>query len=541
MRFDLSLVPTEDLKALRDKNYAAVSTSTLRYLKTGDPKDMQKQAAENDTMPRSIPQAWSEAWGVKNPTGRGRLGYHLLPPEEWNNQNELSRRLSEGVKNDVKDMVRAAMNPVGTAEGALINAMAPFAALDKDGKPYIDPYSPFMPRFSKGPGHAPEVPKEYLDRQRGLKQALDAAWEAEKGFVSRNVKDPKGIPGRALDYAIDHPVNTVLNVSPVLGFAGKVAAVGKFGTAAEALAKAQKYTSPMTPVKWAGNKVLNNLGDWPPRFVNREPANARQAPAGEKATGSRFPLRLPETWYQKTIQGFINQIGRLRHSKPTRQEIFSRFGNDFVPVGEIDASTMKLLGVRDPKVYTGEAYFIDHHFNHHPENIPARYRTIPDVLSHWDDIKVDPRPGREGGYIFIKRYDRYHTLVTRVGEEEGRLMLYKTLMVPTREPYKKFPSIKDRPVGEGGHASIGSAPQRGAPPEAVSGLPTGRDASVPEAGREIKQKSSAIRDNPPSSQKGKTPMLRWLTDPDLQREYVRRAAGDVDKARELAREDGWLW
>jgi hypothetical protein len=490
MRYDLSLVPTEDLKALRNRDYGALSTPTLKYLKTGDPKNVQGAAVNNDIMPHSIPQAWSMAWGARIPSGPRQLGYRFPVPGVSANQGEakasVPKRIWKGAKNDAKDMARGVLNPVRTAGGVLVYAMAPFAALNKDEQIKIDPYSTWSPRFSKGPGHAPEIPREILDRQRNLKRALNAAWDSEKNFVSTNVKDPKGIPGRALNYAIDHPVNTALLAAGGLGVAGKVAAAGKLSTAAKVLTKAHELTSPATPAKWAWNKAKHPLGDWVPSSLQG------------KATKAPYPLRLPTAWYQKTIQSFINQIGRLRHTKLSREEIFSRYGNDLVPVGEIDSSTMARLNVRDPKVYTGEAYFVDHHLNHHPENLPARYRTIPDILAHWDDIKIDSRPGREGGYIFIKRYDRYHTLVTRVGEEEGRLLLYKTFVTSTRQPYKTLPSIKDRPVGEVGHTSIGSTPQRGVPPEAVttiSGLPTGLEYSVPKTGKDVKLKPSVNKNN----------------------------------------------
>jgi hypothetical protein len=516
MQYDLSRVPTQDLKALRNKDYGAVSTPTLQYLKTACPKNVQGTAAGNtpavnmapgaDMLPRSVPQAWSMAWGAKNPSGQGQPGYKTPPPEEWGRQNEKTRRVSAGIRNNVENYVDAVRHPVqtvgGMLTGPLIYGMAPFAALDKEAQIKTDPYSPFLPRFSKGPGHAPEVPPEYLDPERGRRtmQALDETWEKEKKFVTANVKDPLGIPGRALGYAMDHPIDTALTVAGGIGLAGKLIKMGKMGAAGRAAERVGKKLTDTSPT----------------------------------APETRFPLRLPDTWYQKTIQGFIDQIGRLKHSKPTRKEIFSRFKNELVPVGEIDADTMARMGVKDPKVYTGEAYFLDHHVNHHPENIPARYRTIPDMLAHWDDIKIDQRPGRGAGYVFIKRYDKYHTLVTRVGEEEGRLLLHKTFFVKSSEPYPKLPSIKDRSVGEAGHTSIGSAPQRGAPPGAVteiSGLPTGRGTSVPKIGQEAKSKLSAIKDNA---------ALRWLTDHDLQREYVRRAGGNLDKARDLAREDGWL-
>ncbi len=64
-----------------------------------------------------------------------------------------------------------------------------------------------------------------------------------------------------------------------------------------------------------------------------------------------------------------------------------------------------------------------------------------------------------------------------------------------------LPGAKKEPVGEGGHASIGSAPETEAPPGAVSGLPTGRDSSVARAGGHVKEK--------PSVSENKSGRVQW--------------------------------
>lgn len=205
--------------------------------------------------------------------------------------------------------------------------------------------------------------------------------------------------------------------------------------------------------------------------------------------------------YHKTIKDFVYNIGALLNkpeSRRTRESIFSSFDNKLQQVGEIKKDFASRIGLKDNKVYTGKAYFLNHHFTNHPNEQPVRYYTIPDVLSNPSEIRLDNRDGKEGMYAFLKQYDKHHTVVVDIGIEKGHLVLHKTFFSQRKRPYKKLPLIwplKKSFVGEGGFSSI-SPVAKATPAEAISALPTNETfpdnliIANPEKGNNCKMKKA---------------------------------------------------
>jgi hypothetical protein len=71
--------------------------------------------------------------------------------------------------------------------------------------------------------------------------------------IKESIRNPSGIPGRVLDYSIDHPVKQIMNLSGAASLAGKT-------TGISALSTAGRVTNPiemgMEAVKLTGKKVI---------------------------------------------------------------------------------------------------------------------------------------------------------------------------------------------------------------------------------------------------------------------------------------------
>lgn len=182
------------------------------------------------------------------------------------------------------------------------------------------------------------------------------------------------------------------------------------------------------------------------------------------------------------LESFIASISEAKEKgATTREKIFEAFENTLLPIAQIAEPYASMLGAKDPFVYSGKAYFVDHHYSNHPKTEIKRYSTINEVLTKPDEVKKDPN--RNGGFVFIKKYDKYHTVAVNVGSEGGKLVLYKTFFTQNKKPYEKFPSVGQNIVGEGDISSISPASEE-APAEAISALPTNKN--IPPSERRVK-------------------------------------------------------
>jgi hypothetical protein len=149
--------------------------------------------------------------------------------------------------------------------------------------------------------------------------------------------------------------------------------------------------------------------------------------------------------YTKRIDEWLSTENIEKAKGKTRDEIFLMFGNAYEPIANIPAEYLKYLGsgVADNTVYSGKGYFIDHAVNHHPEVDIAEYAKIPEILKNPDDVKLDDRNPDRASLVFIKKYDRFGTVITSIDENEmGKLVIHKSFFNPKKSPYPRLKSIR---------------------------------------------------------------------------------------------------
>ncbi|MDD2736068.1 MAG: hypothetical protein PHF56_19215 [Desulfuromonadaceae bacterium] len=163
--------------------------------------------------------------------------------------------------------------------------------------------------------------------------------------------------------------------------------------------------------------------------------------------------------FRHTLDRFrhlIDQKHKLPPEELTKEVLFAAHGNEMKPVGEISPLVVQKLALADSHIYTGEGYFLDHHFNHHPNLPPIMYLTIPDVLMNPDEVVRDTRFDRVEVYAFIRKYHRHHSVVIDAAKVDGQLILYKTFFSQKKMPYKGLPVVwqKSQRSGEDYISSI---------------------------------------------------------------------------------------
>ena len=151
----------------------------------------------------------------------------------------------------------------------------------------------------------------------------------------------------------------------------------------------------------------------------------------------------------------------------TRDEIFEEFGNELKPIAYIPMKFIPLVSskLNDPRIYCGKGYFIDHALrNHGPAGAQAsiedvdvsKYLNIQAVLDNPDSVKETNVDGKRT-IIFIKKIGRFFAELTQV-EEDGKIVLHKSLFNQKKEPYAKLDDIRQKDTSsEGGTSSISHA------------------------------------------------------------------------------------
>ena len=173
------------------------------------------------------------------------------------------------------------------------------------------------------------------------------------------------------------------------------------------------------------------------------------------------------TEMESRIIDWLSDENLSKASGKTRDEIFIEFGNELEPIAYIPAQFIPLVdtGLTDPRIYCGKGYFIDHALRNHAgtgeqmpiENVDAsKYLNIQSVLDNPDSIKETYVDGKRT-VVFIKKIGRFFAELTQV-EENGRIVLHKSLFNQKKEPYAKLKDIRSKQASpEGGTSSISHA------------------------------------------------------------------------------------
>ncbi|MDD5855262.1 MAG: hypothetical protein PUC90_02850 [Prevotella sp.] len=151
----------------------------------------------------------------------------------------------------------------------------------------------------------------------------------------------------------------------------------------------------------------------------------------------------------------------------TREEIFEEFGNRLEPIAYIPTRFLSLVSstLKDQRIYCGKGYFIDHALRNHsgagtqvsPKEVDvSKYLNIQTVLDNPDAIKETMSDGKRT-IVFIKKIGRFFAELTQI-EENGKIVLHKSLFNQKKEPYAKLDDIRQEDTSsEGGISSISHA------------------------------------------------------------------------------------
>ena len=161
--------------------------------------------------------------------------------------------------------------------------------------------------------------------------------------------------------------------------------------------------------------------------------------------------------FNRRIMDWLSDENLEEARGKTRQEIFNEF--DCVtpcPIAYIPEKYMVVFdeSIVDNRVYSSQAYFVDHAVNNHPDINKEKYLLIQEVLDNPDEIKKIVR--EKASIAFVKKIDRYNAVVVQLEKStEGKIIWHKSFFDQNKKPYasEKYKSIR-LVSSEGGDSSI---------------------------------------------------------------------------------------
>ncbi len=140
---------------------------------------------------------------------------------------------------------------------------------------------------------------------------------------------------------------------------------------------------------------------------------------------------IPEQWF----------ADKAALGEATREECYARLPKRHEVIALFPEAYMNAFKQRprSTNIYAGEAYFIDHCLNHHPDVKDDIYRQIETILASPDEVIQDRRKGRDG-ILFVKQIDGMHYVLALRRYPSGDV-LYKTLYPATPPIFPKLPRI----------------------------------------------------------------------------------------------------
>ena len=153
---------------------------------------------------------------------------------------------------------------------------------------------------------------------------------------------------------------------------------------------------------------------------------------------------IPERWFaDKAVSAAIPErwFADKATLKPgvTKAEIYHALPKRHHPIAELPTVLAPAFKTRptDLTIFVGEAYFVDHCLNHHPDVPDAIYRRLDKILAAPEEVILDRREGRDA-IILSKTIDsRLYLLVLRHYPPQ---LVYKTLFPADKErPYPTLP------------------------------------------------------------------------------------------------------
>lgn len=138
---------------------------------------------------------------------------------------------------------------------------------------------------------------------------------------------------------------------------------------------------------------------------------------------------IPESWFaDKAALGPATRAA-IYHALPTRHR----------PVGALPETLAPAFRTppADRTLYVGEAYFVDHCLNHHPDVPDAIYRRLDAILANPKEIILDRRDGKDALILTQTIDGKTYCLVIRHYPPQ---LVYKTLFPADDDP--PYPALK---------------------------------------------------------------------------------------------------
>lgn len=223
-----------------------------------------------------------------------------------------------------------------------------------------------------------------------------------------------------------------------------------------------------------GNQVVDTAGAVPEGASGGEGVNSQSNNGTSSWRNDSIPNDVEVSNSERAemearIVDWLSDENLAKASGKTRAEIFDEFGNELMPIAYVPTQYMSLVSpaLKDPRIYCGKGYFIDHALRNHGasgtqtavEDVDvSKYLNIQTVLDNPDSVKETNVDGKRT-VVFIKKIGRYFAELTQV-EEDGKIILHKSLFNQKKEPYAKLNDIRQKDASsEGGASSISHAEQ----------------------------------------------------------------------------------
>lgn len=139
---------------------------------------------------------------------------------------------------------------------------------------------------------------------------------------------------------------------------------------------------------------------------------------------------IPERWFADKATLTTATREACYATFPARNVVLFTLPEALVPAFETPPQTRKIVA--------GEAYFIDHCLNHHPEVPDAIYRQIEEILERPEEVIQDRRNGGDA-LVLTKTFEGTRYVLVIRHHPDKRLLLYKTLFPSKKKVYPRLP------------------------------------------------------------------------------------------------------
>lgn len=166
---------------------------------------------------------------------------------------------------------------------------------------------------------------------------------------------------------------------------------------------------------------------------------------------------------KKRLENWSNRQSLNMANGKTRKQIYEQYDNTLQPIAYLPEQYLKEFEGKPPtdnRIYCGQAYFLDHAVNRHPEIKPDDYSKLHEILTAPREVIIDRRIDNKSrrprdNLMFAKKYGRIN-LMAVISSHDGRILLHKSLYGREKTPYPDLPRVRGMSSG-GGLTPIGSA------------------------------------------------------------------------------------